>query len=122
MVSQVEAAQRNVDPNNVIPPVLAIFMQGKPCQTSPDLLVEIQQDFKTAVLSAQRIGIVGVHPHHVDAHLWEPLADTSADLFYCGDGAAFSAWAKSHRTGGKAQVVGSRFADSVGDLIAALKP
>lgn len=121
VVSQPEALQRNADPNNVIPPVLAIFMQGKPCQTSPALLGQWQQDFKAAVLSAKRVGIVGVHPHHVDAHIWQPLADTQADLFYCGDQAAFDAWAKAHRTSGKASVIGTSFSASVSALVSALK-
>lgn len=120
-VPQQEALQRNGDPNSAIPPVLAIFMQGKPCQTSPGLLLSLQQEFKSAVLSASRIGVIGVHPHPVDTHIWQPLAQTHGEIFYCGDESAFSGWVAAHRGGAGSHFLGSRFADCVPSLVSALK-
>jgi hypothetical protein len=120
-VPQLEALQRNADPNSMIPPVLAIFMEGKPCQTSPELLGRWQHEFETAVLSADRVGIIGVHPHSVDTHVWRPLAQAPGDLVYCGNEAAFDAWTKAHRASGATKFVGDRFGESVDNLVAALK-
>jgi hypothetical protein len=121
-VPQIEASQRAANPNNVIPPILAIFMEGKPCQTSPELLVEWQRSFGAAVLAAKRVAVIGVHPHVADTHIWTPLAATKGELFFCGDEAAFASWTNSHRKCGPSKAVGSRFAESVDALVSALKP
>lgn len=120
-VPQLEAARRNADPNSAIPPVLAIFMHGKPCQTSPDLLLNWQQEFKSAVLSAKRIAVVGVNPNAADSHIWGPLSQTSGTLFYCGEQTAFEKWKSAHREDRPVQFVGERFADCIDPLVTALK-
>jgi hypothetical protein len=44
------------------------------------------------VLDAKRIVVIGTRPHDQDLHLWEPLAETAADVHYVGASGDFEAW------------------------------
>ncbi len=103
--------------DNALPPVMCLFMEGKPSQVSPGTVVAMQEAWRSVVATAEKVAIVGVHPNPVDAHLWDALAATQARLLFIGDEKAFSDWAASHRPKGESEVMASSFAQGFNRLV-----
>lgn len=106
--------------DNALPPVMSLFMKGKPVQVSPQSVAAIQQEWGSAVLRASTIIVVGVNPNPEDSHIWDPLATTAADLWYCGAPAQFHQWSKSHRSR-STRYLGGTFEEARVDIIALLR-
>lgn len=92
-----------------VPPILSVFMEGKPVQTNPPFVAEIQTIWGDMVRRADAVGIIGVRPHPADAHIWTPLAETSARLVVIGNEAEYRQWADAAGRSANLDVVGSRF-------------
>ena len=99
--------------NSAIYPAMAVFMEGKPIQSNPSLLRDLQARWATAVREAASVGIVGVSPNIADEHLWRPLAETDARIVVIGDKKAYHEWADGQRGSRKMEIVGNRFDDAV---------
>ena len=79
-------------------PVIALYAAGKQILYCPDLVQQQQQDWRRVVAEATRVYIVGVAVNVNDDHIWSPLAQTRATLFYVGpDPTAFHHWAAENR-------------------------
>ena len=112
-----DGAARLVDPSearrfieaSAFYPAMAVFMEGKPIQSNPSLVRNLQQRWATAVRGAECVGIIGVAPNVADAHLWQPLAETNARIVVIGDKSAYSKWADEHRGSKETNIVGSKF-------------
>ncbi len=117
-----------VDPTQVGPfietsafyPAMAVFMEGKPVHSSPGVIIQLQQWWKSAVEIAPAIGIIGVNPNPTDQHIWGPLAQAEGRIVVIGDEASYDGWAQDAREGRSVEVVGSKFADSLDDFAEAL--
>lgn len=90
-------------------PVMAVFMEGKPIQSNPSLVRDLQQRWATAVREAECVGIIGVAPNVADAHLWQPLGETDARIVVIGDTNAYAKWGDDHRGSKETIIVGSKF-------------
>lgn len=90
-------------------PVMCLFMEGKPTSVSPRTLSDLQKTWAASVANSGLVLCVGVHPHPVDSHIWEPLATTSAHLAFVGDQDAFESWVREYRGDRKSIFLGSRF-------------
>ena len=104
--------------DNALPPVMCLFMQGKPSQVSPGTIVAIQEAWHALVAKAKKVAIVGVHPNEEDAHLWDALGNTPADLFYIGDVKAFENWCARNRRNKPFEVIGTKFKEGFNQLVA----
>lgn len=102
--------------NQAFYPAMAIFMQGKPVKSHPELINQLQTWWAEAVLKADMVGIVGVRPNMEDNHIWDALGQTPADLVVIGDCEAYQQWARSSRSGKTTRVVGDRFSPALGDF------
>ncbi|MEX0692735.1 MAG: hypothetical protein WD934_06585 [Gemmatimonadales bacterium] len=100
-------------------PAMAVFMEGKPIQSNPTLVRELQKRWATAVREAECVGIVGVSPNVADEHLWQPLAETER-VVVIGDKKAYAKWATDHRGPRKTDIVGSTFDDALPTFAKAL--
>jgi hypothetical protein len=69
------------------------------------------------LMEAKRVAVVGVNPHVADGHVWDCLAQTSAELAFCGDDKAFRTWVTNHRFGAPTSYLGPYFAEAVDDLV-----
>lgn len=94
-------------------PAMAVYMAGKPVNSHPALIREFQTRWAEKVGSARKVGIIGVAPNPADSHIWDPLANTQADVVAIGDRTAIQDWTGSSRAGRKTVVIGERFADSL---------
>jgi hypothetical protein len=104
------------DLNNGLYPAIVAFMEGKPTQVCHSALQDMQKAFNSAVLAAERVAVVGVNPHVADEHIWDCLAQTSAEVSFCGDKDAFDDWSGNHRGTRPTRYLGPYFAKAVGAL------
>jgi len=78
-------------------PVMCLFMKGKPLQVSPSSIEKLQEKWANEILNAKAVFSVGVNPLPADTHIWDPLSQTDADLFYIGDEENFNEWVSEYR-------------------------
>jgi hypothetical protein len=107
----------------VLPPVMSYYEPNKFTVSCADLIRDERSRFEEAVLSADRVALIGVRVHPVDKHIWVPLGKTNAKIIYISGASAagdFSTWAASEgRTGDLS--VPKYFRDGIGDLGAFLR-
>ncbi len=83
--------------NTALYPAMALYAAGKAIAMSPAPIVGAQQRWAAHVLRADRVLVIGVHPNVGDAHIWESVARTDADLAYVGGQSSFEQWRDNHR-------------------------
>ena len=122
---------RPVDPSEVaaycrgdtaLYPVMAAYARGKPVQIASSIIESIQQRWAIAIRSASSVIIIGVRPHPADAHIWGPLSETEANLFFVGNGRAFAGWQSKHRPRRYSRHLGERFASCIPAVTRAATP
>lgn len=95
-------------------PAMAVFMEGKPVHSHQSRITQLQSRWADAVLRAGTVGIIGVSLNEADAHVWQPLAKTDAELVVIGNRNEYEGWAKARRAGKSTRIVGHRFARDLG--------
>lgn len=103
--------------DNALPPVMCLFMEGKPAQVAPGSVVAMQEAWRAVVAEAETVAVVGVYPNPADAHLWDALAATPGALLYVGNKAAFGKWASEHRGRRESRVLAASFDEGFQQLI-----
>ncbi len=122
VVDDSEEFSRRIDGNS-LPPVMSYFDPAKDTTSCVNFILEQRARYRVLVSSADRIAIVGVAVRQHDRHLWEPLADSPAELVFCaGEGAAeaFLDWAAANRSGRTSQACYTYFAESFDHLCEAV--
>ncbi len=104
--------------NSALHPAMAVFMEGKPVQSCPGIIRDLQTRWAELVSEVEVVGLIGVRPNPDDAHIWEPLASTNARLVVVGNTSEYEAWQHSQRPTLPTEVVGSYFSDSLLDFVA----
>jgi hypothetical protein len=59
--------------DNALPPVMCLFMPGKPIQVSAGSISAIQAAWREQVARAEKVAVVGVFPNAEDNHVWDSL-------------------------------------------------
>ena len=72
------------------------------------------------MLAAEKIGLIGVNPHPMDRHIWEPLADTEAELLVVGNKHAYEEWCDAFRNERRFRFMGERFHESLSTFLSEL--
>jgi hypothetical protein len=67
-----------------VPPVMCIYMPGKPTQTVPRLLRQIRQQWAERVKKVDVVAIIGVRPNLIEGYVWKPILDCQAQVWYVG--------------------------------------
>lgn len=98
-------------------PSMAMYMPSKRTQVGQRHLISHQIRFKSAVMTANKIAIIGARPNPADKHLWGPLAQTPSTLYYVGDHNSFSEWCNEFRQNTESIWLGSTFEESISDLV-----
>lgn len=101
---------------NAFFPAMALFASGKPVYSHPDQIESIQSKWSEAVLEADMVAVVGAAVNPADDHIWDPLAETSAQLLLVGDLDQYERWDAKERDGGPTIPVGRRFESSFAKL------
>jgi hypothetical protein len=72
-----------------IPSAMSLFAPGKHSPVAPEYIQERRTDWASAARSASLIICIGVHPNPQDEHIWEPIKDSKADVWYIGGESPF---------------------------------
>jgi hypothetical protein len=67
-----------------LPPVMAVYAQGKPSPGSSAVLQHIQEQWASQLRVADAVVVVGVRPVPADAHVWGPLGAVGCPADYVG--------------------------------------
>ncbi|MBX0325577.1 hypothetical protein EGH21_21365 [Halomicroarcula sp. F13] len=102
--------------NNALYPAMALFRPDKYTQVGTSVIQSIQGKWKEAVQQSDKVGIIGVNPRPSDDHLWEPLSNTDAEIFYIGGEDSFDRWTRNHRDSGMNTFISNRFHEGVSEL------
>ena len=103
-------------------PVMAVYARGKPVQIAREVIERIQQRWATAIKSASSVVTVGLRPNPIDAHIWGPLSETEAKLFFVGNRGDFADWQSKHRPRRYSRHLGERFASCIPAVTQAATP
>jgi hypothetical protein len=100
--------------NDVYPPIMSYFEPHKRTTSGQSFIDDERKRYAELVLSSTKIGIVGLKVRPFDSHIWDPLANTQAEIVYCaGERGAteFSSWAEQNRESKKDKVLHGYFSD-----------
>lgn len=67
-----------------IPPVMCVYMPGKPTQTASKLLTRVRQEWAEWVKEVDVVVIIGVRPYLMESYVWQPILDSQAEVWYVG--------------------------------------
>jgi len=84
--------------NSRVPPVMCYFQPDKDTRAGVSFIKAQRERFKKLVGAASTVAIIGVKVREHDAHIWDPLRDTSARIIYCSGKAAgneFRCWGRA---------------------------
>ena len=83
---------------NSIAPALALYEKGKDTLFCPTFVRQQQAEYKDTVAQASRIFVIGARVNEEDEHIWLPLAQARAPLYYVGpDTRELLPWAAKYR-------------------------
>lgn len=99
--------------------VIRLYIKGKPAQLAPSFFRHIEKEWKNLILNVKKVIIIGVNPENYtdDPHIWEPLHDTSADIFYIGNKNKYEKWHTESGRSGKTIFGGRSFSNSIGGVL-----
>ena len=84
--------------NTGLYPAMCLYAKNKPLAIAPSQIKEAQKKWKDITEKADKVFIIGVKPNVEDKHIWEPLANSEAHLYYVGLEEDFSNWTTEHRS------------------------
>jgi len=94
--------------------VTSMYAWGKNTPVGGTRLQQIRNRFNEAVRTASRLIIVGVRANAADSHLWIPITETHAELYFVGPARAHKDWLKASSS---CTHLGERFEDSVDVIV-----
>jgi hypothetical protein len=108
--------------DNALPPVMCLFMPGKPVQVSAGSISNVQAQWQEKVAAAKQVAVVGVYPNPEDTHVWDTLANSTGELFYVGAAAPFDEWTRAYRSARPSKVLGEHFDTAFDTLLHHMVP
>lgn len=103
------ALRRRFEAGESVPPVMSLYAAGKRSPVTPGFLTPIWMAWRERVRRADIVVAVGVRPVFDDTHVWGPLLESRARLWYVGGTAGTDGHVLNGSFGGRLSVLGSRF-------------
>lgn len=107
---------------NVFPPVMSYYEPNKFTVSCSNFIQDERARFEQAILSTQKVAVVGMRVHPVDRHIWQPLAKTKATILYLSGSSAandFSTWCVNEGRSGDLPI-NKYFSEGLQELISFL--
>jgi hypothetical protein len=101
------------------PPAMSLYAPGKRTPVAPGWVDRQRQEWRAAALSADAIAVIGVRPIWDDAHVWDPVIKSRADLWYIGGGSEHKDL--TAKVGRNVLHLGQTFDEGVGPLVRLLR-
>lgn len=108
---------------DAFPPVMSYFDPAKETTSGVNIILGHRRRFEELVANAGRVVIIGVAVRPEDSHLWQPLAESPADLHFCAGASAapdFEMWAEANRPGRSSGAYPGYFSESFEELCTAV--
>jgi len=105
--------------NTGLYPAMCLYAKDKPLAISPSQIKEAQKKWKGFIEKANQVFIIGVKPNIEDKHIWTPLAESKAHLYYVGLEEDFSNWTEKYRSNANTYL-GSTWEESHDEILNAL--
>jgi hypothetical protein len=104
------------DREDTLAPALALYSPDKRVLFSPNFVDAQKEYWRKALDVAERICVVGLKVHPSDTHIWGPLANSTAPLFYAGgEPAEFERWVRAENRS-DAHFAGKTFQDAMSTI------
>jgi hypothetical protein len=85
--------------DSAVGPAMAVYAAGKNVYYCRNFVHAQQKSYSEAVAAASKIFVVGVRVHRIDEHVWKPLAESKAPIYYVGgESDLFKEWCDSDRS------------------------
>jgi hypothetical protein len=96
-VVQVSEVAEFCNKEDSIAPAIAMYAKGKAVKFCPKFILQQQKLWQESVLKVKRIFVIGLRVNPEDAHIWENLASSKAQLLYVGfEKEDFENWTKKN--------------------------
>lgn len=99
--------------DNALFPAMCMFAPGKPSMFDPERFKAFWIRWAAQVQQAERVVVIGVRPVPDDAHIWGPLAQTSAEVSYVGSEEEWTTWLLDRRKHARSSFLGHDFAGAM---------
>jgi hypothetical protein len=100
--------------NDAFPPVMSYFEPNKRTTAGASFITSQRTRWSELVDDANVIVAVGIRVRINDSHIWEPIQNCTADVYYCSGesaGAEFLEWSKNARPRSKNHMYSGYFSD-----------
>lgn len=100
--------------SDAIPPIMSYFNPQKTNASGRSFIINQRKRYEELVQKSDKIVIVGLKVREHDTHIWNPIANTNAEIVYCAgkSGAVeFIEWSKENRHGKKDTIFEDYFAE-----------
>jgi hypothetical protein len=83
---------------DAFPPVMSYFEPQKRTTSGMNFIEAQRRHYREVIMSSEKIAIIGLKVRSHDSHIWDPLAETSAELIYCDPNVEeFLMWCREQR-------------------------
>lgn len=96
---------------NKFPPVIALYSKEKDLLTSKKRITEYQAEFKSKVINAELILVIGARPNQYDGHIWNPIKEMNGSFAFVGGKQEYDDWISVNRTGKDNHYLPGKFQD-----------
>jgi hypothetical protein len=76
--------RRLYDSGYALPPAMSLFAPGKPTPVARTWVDQTRRQWAEWAQGADVVVVIGARPLLEDAHIWEPIIDSSAEVWYIG--------------------------------------
>jgi hypothetical protein len=113
-VAAIELEQIEQLPGDAFPPAMSLYAPGKHTPVAATWVDRARQAWRGIAVSANAVAVIGVQPIWDDAHAWDPVIASRADIWYVGD--VDSHRALEDRSGRRVMHLGRTFDEGIGPL------
>jgi hypothetical protein len=98
-----------------LPPAMSLFAPGKPTPVAAQFVGETRAEWSDWARASKYIAVIGAAPYLADDHIWTPILEGGADVWYVGgDDRDFASFRLE--LGSRLTVLGRRFSDAVAPI------
>lgn len=113
----VKAALEHFKGDHPFPPVMCLYTKEKPAPIGTNFFKHLHNQWKSLVLNAKQIYIIGVQPYPIDKHIWGPLANTKAEIYYIGNEEKYKKWSLDSGRESNPIFISNRFIRGIDKLL-----
>jgi len=107
--------------NTALYPSMCLYAKDKPLAIAPNVIKHYQNEWSDKVKIADKIFVIGVRPLAEDKHIWQPIADSTAILYFIGNKVEFDDWTSINRIKNNNIYLGKYWSDHELEIYSELK-